>query len=127
MKIRIKQPTTVTHTKINIEPLMSQYIVNAFFMTAYSFLICLLHTTELFGIKSNLLLYLLYCAEACIKLAVPISASLCPGNTALFEKMLQRWRAAGNTVSDLTSLRFEPQPFAPETNALLLQQRANLL
>ena len=31
------------------------------------------------------------------------------GNTTLFEKMSQRWRAVGNTVSDLTSPRFEPQ------------------
>ena len=33
-----------------------------------------------------------------------------PGNTAHFE-MLQRWRAVGNTVSDLTGPRFEPQIF----------------
>ena len=32
-----------------------------------------------------------------------------PGNTALFEETLQRWRAVGNTMSDLTSPRFEPQ------------------
>ena len=31
-----------------------------------------------------------------------------PGNTALFEEMLQRWRAVGNTVSDLTGPSFEP-------------------
>ena len=39
-------------------------------------------------------------------------AHLCviaPGNTASFEEILQRWRAVGNTVSDLTSPRFEPQ------------------
>ena len=38
-----------------------------------------------------------------------MSASLRPGNTAPFEEMLQRWRAVGNTVSDLTGPRFEPQ------------------
>ena len=60
-------------------------------------------------IKSNFSLYSLYYAEACNELAGPISASLRPGNTAPFEEMLQRWRAVGNTVSDLTGLRFEPQ------------------
>ena len=30
------------------------------------------------------------------------------GNTAPFEEMSQRWRAVGNTVSDLTGPRFEP-------------------
>ena len=30
-------------------------------------------------------------------------------NTAPFEEMLQRWRAVGNTVFDLTGPRFEPQ------------------
>ena len=29
-------------------------------------------------------------------------------NTAPFEEMSQRWRAVGNTVSDLTGPRFEP-------------------
>ena len=37
-----------------------------------------------------------------------ISASLRPGNTASFEEMLQRWRAVGNTASDLTGPSFEP-------------------
>ena len=37
----------------------------------------------------------------------PISASLRPGNTAPFEEMSQRWRAVGNTVSDLTGPRLE--------------------
>ena len=31
------------------------------------------------------------------------------GNTASFEEMLQRWRAVGNTVSDVTGPRFAPQ------------------
>ena len=47
--------------------------------------------------------------EASHEFAGPIFVSLRPGNTALFEEMLQRWRAVGNTVSDLTGSRFEPQ------------------
>ena len=58
--------------------------------------------------QSNLLL-LLYYAEACNEWAVPISASLSPGNTASFKEMLQRWQVIGNPVSDLTGPRFEPQ------------------
>ena len=45
----------------------------------------------------------------CNELTGPISASLHPGNTVPFEEMPQRWRAVGNTVSDLTPPRFEPQ------------------
>ena len=33
----------------------------------------------------------------------------CACNTALFEKMSKRWRAVGNTVSELTGPRFKPQ------------------
>ena len=40
-------------------------------------------------------------------------ANLCEiapaSNTALFEKLSQRWRAVGNTVSDLIDPKFEPQ------------------
>ena len=67
-------------------------------------------------IKSNFSLHSLLYAEACNKFAGPISASLHPHNIATFEEMLQRWRAFGNTVSDLTGSRFEPRPPAPETN-----------
>ena len=59
--------------------------------------------------KSNLSLYSLDYAEACNEFAGPISASLRPGDTAPFEEMLQRWRGVGNTVSNLTNPRFEPQ------------------
>ena len=52
-----------------------------------------------------------YFAEVCNKLAGPIFVSLSPGNTGPFEEMLQRWQAIGNTVSNLTHLRFEPQTF----------------
>ena len=60
-------------------------------------------------IKSNLSLYLLYFAEACIGFAEPISASLRPSNTASFELMSQGWRTFGNTVFDLIGRRFESQ------------------
>ena len=32
-----------------------------------------------------------------------------PGSTVPFEEMSQRWRAIGNTVSNLTDLIFEPR------------------
>ena len=49
-------------------------------------------------------------------------ASLHPYNAASFEEMLQQWWAVGNTVSDLTSPRFDLRFSAPETNTLLLEQ-----
>ena len=42
-------------------------------------------------------------------MAGPISESLRRGNTASFEEILNRWRTVGNTLSDLTGLRLEPQ------------------
>ena len=72
--------------------------------------------------KSNYSLYLLYYAEACNKFAGHISASLRPDNSAALEEMSQRWRAVGNTVSDLTGQRFEPDP-ASDTNALPLDRQ----
>ena len=59
--------------------------------------------------KSNLSLYSLHNAEACNEFARPIYASLRLGNTVSFKEMSQRWRAVGNTASDLTGSRFEPQ------------------
>ena len=44
-------------------------------------------------LKSNFLLYSLYYAKACNEFAGPISSSLRPGKTAVFEEMWQRWRA----------------------------------
>ena len=35
--------------------------------------------------------------------------SLRPDNTGPFKEMSQRWRTVGNTESDLTGPRFEPQ------------------
>ena len=58
---------------------------------------------------SNLSLYSFYYAKACKELAGPISASVSLGNTALFLEMLYRWRAFGNTASNLTSPRFKPR------------------
>ena len=51
----------------------------------------------------------LYYAKACNKFVGPISASLHAVNTAHFKEMPKRWRAVGNTVSDLTDPRFKPQ------------------
>ena len=60
-------------------------------------------------IKSNASAYLLYYTEECKELAETVYALLQPGNTASFQEMLQEWQAVGNTESDLTGLRFEPQ------------------
>ena len=62
-------------------------------------------------IKSNLLLYLLYYAEARNEFVGLISVSLCLGETAPFEEMSRQWRAVGDIMSDLTGPRFEPQTF----------------
>ena len=50
----------------------------------------------------------MYYAEALNEFAGSISALLRPGNTTRFE-MLQRWPAVNNTMSDLTSKKFEPK------------------
>ena len=57
--------------------------------------------------NNQVLLYPMCYAQACNEFARPISALLCPGNTAPFEKMSHRWRAIGNT-SHLTCPRVEP-------------------
>ena len=64
------------------------------------------------NVKSNVSfgLYSWCYAEASKELVMPISQVITTlSNTALFEKMLQRWRAVGNTVSYLTGLKFEPK------------------
>ena len=48
-------------------------------------------------------------SKACNELAGPISALLGSGNIGPFEEMSQRWRAVGNTMSNLTGPRFDPQ------------------
>ena len=46
----------------------------------------------------------LYYVKAHKKLAGPITVSLHPSNIAAFKEMLQRYKAAGNAVFDLTRL-----------------------
>ena len=77
-------------------------------------------TSVLFQIKINLLLYLLYYAEACNDLTGTFPTSLRPINTASFEEISQQWRAIGNTAFDMTSPRFEPLTSCLETKALSL-------
>ena len=60
-------------------------------------------------IKSKFSLHSLHYAKVSNELTGPNSASLRSGNTAPFEEISQQWRAVGNTVSDLTGPRFEPQ------------------
>ena len=72
--------------------------------------------------KSNLSLYSLYYAEACNELSGPNSASLRPGNTASFEETLLHWRAVGNTASDLTGPRFEPQTSRSRDESITAQR-----
>ena len=71
----------------------------------YVLISCFIYETY----KSSLSLYSLYYADSCNEFAGPIFKSLRPGNTAYFEEMPQRLRAVGNTASDLTGPRFEPQ------------------
>ena len=78
-------------------------------------------------IKSNLLLYSLYHAEACNELAGPISASLRLGNTGSFEEMPQRWQTVNNTVLDLPDQDLYLGPPVPETNVFPLNQLAGLI
>ena len=54
-------------------------------------------------------LYSLYYAEACNEFVGSVFASWHPGNTTLFKEILQRWRAVGDTVFDLTGPIFEPK------------------
>ena len=60
------------------------------------------------NIKSFLYLYY---TEACNEFSGPMFASLRLRAAQLrpFEEMFQRWRAVGNTESDLNVPRFEPQ------------------
>ena len=53
--------------------------------------------------------YLLHYAEACNEFAGHISAAWRQWAKELFLKKYQKWRAIGNTVSDLTGARFELQ------------------
>ena len=75
---------------------------------------------------SNLLLYPLHYSEACNELALPISVSLLPGNTAPFEKISQRWQAVGNTLFDMTGLRFEPHASRYRDNCAITRPTGQL-
>ena len=83
---------------------MTSFLRLCYKRSKFSAKVCFFNTNQ---IKSNLSLYSLDYAETCNELAGPISSSLRPGNTAPFEEMSRRWRAVGNTVSDLTGPRFE--------------------
>ena len=62
---------------------------------------------QIVQIKSvSSLLISLYYGEVCKEFTGPVSALLRPGYTAPFEEMLQRWRAVGNVVPNLTDPRF---------------------
>ena len=62
--------------------------------------------------------YSLYYAKVYNEFVESISVSLHPSSTDPFEELLQRCQAVGNTVSNLTGLRFEPHTYtAWETNA----------
>ena len=54
-------------------------------------------------------IFSIYFTEACSKFSGHIFGSLRPGNTAVLEEMLLRWRAVGNAASDLTGPVFEAQ------------------
>ena len=49
------------------------------------------------------------------------------GNTASFEEILQRWRAVGKTVFNLTGLSLNLRLPTPEANALPLDQLADYM
>ena len=69
--------------------------------------------------QSNQIFHCTLCyVKLCNKLAWLIFASLRPGNIASFEQMSQWWRAVGNTVSDLTGLKFEPQTSRSRDNRI---------
>ena len=77
--------------------------------------------------RTNQIKYFNILTEACNEIAGPTSASLCPGSTALYEEMSQRWRAIGNTASDLTDLRFEPQTSRSRDDQLHARPTVQLL
>ena len=57
----------------------------------------------------------------------PISASLRLGNTASFKEMLQLWRAAGDTMSNLTEPKFEPQTSCSRDELVTAQLTGRLM
>ena len=77
-----------------------------------------------YNIKPNLVLYSLYYAEAAVnnEFAGPISASMCPGNTALFEEMSQGGEALATLCSIRPAVDINFRLPVPETNALPLDR-----
>ena len=70
----------------------------------------------------------IFCYTQCItpKRATSLEdqvASFRPGHAAYFKEILQRWRAIGNTVSDLTGPRFEPQTSSSRDDRVTAQPR----
>ena len=79
------------------------------------------------NVKLNLSLgvYSLYYAKACNELVKSNFRVIAPvSNAASFEKMLQRWRAVGNTVFDWTGLGFESLTSRSRNERILVDQLA---
>ena len=66
-------------------------------------------------------------AEACNELVEPISASLHPGNTALFEEMSRGGEPLTTLCPIWPTQDLNLKPPAPETNALPLDQLAGMI
>ena len=75
-------------------------------------------------IKSSLIFRYSRCitSKNVTSLRCPSTRQCAQATQLLSKKMLQRWRAVGNTVSDLTVRDLNLRPPAPQTNALLLDQ-----
>ena len=68
-----------------------------------------LQQLQLIKIRSNFYYARCITPKRVTNLLAQSPASLRPGTTAPFEEMSQRWRVVGNTLSELTDPRFEPQ------------------
>ena len=66
-------------------------------------------TVDRYQIKSNLSLFSLYYAEECNESAVPIYASLCPGNTASFKANVAAVASRWQHCVRFDGPRLEPQ------------------
>ena len=75
--------------------------------------------------KSNPPLYSLYYTEPCNELARPISASLCPGNTASFEETCNVDGSLATQCPIRPARDLNLRSLAPKTNALPLNQLAD--
>ena len=75
---------------------------------------------------SIFLLYLLYYAEMCIELALPISTSLRPGQHILSKKCRNGGEPLATVCPISLAQDLNLEPPAPETNALPLNQQKSL-